>query len=207
MGLFRTLFGPSRDEIWAALREQIGGEVIPGDFWHGQKLQVQSGDWTFTLDEYTTMLMTGKVMIPIHHTRMRAPFPNPSGFRFSIHRASIFSSLGALLGMQDIPVGHAEFDEDFVIKGNDESKVRALCDSERLRALITAQPKLRLAIHDDDGWFGKKYPPTVDVLTFDVAEHIREVPRLKGIYDVFAEALDRLSEIGIAGKGAGGVAL
>jgi hypothetical protein len=203
----RSLFGPSRDEIWTALREQIGGEVIPGDFWHGQKLQVQSGDWTLTLDEYTTMVMAGKVTIPIHHTRMRAPFPNPSGFRFSIHRASIFSPLGALLGMQDIQVGHAEFDDDFVIKGNDESNVRALCDSERIRALVTAQRKLQLAVHDDDGWFGKTYPPTIDVLTFDVAEQIREVSRLKGIYDVFAETLSRLSEMGVAGKGTGGVAL
>jgi hypothetical protein len=200
MALFKSFFGPSRDEIWAGLREQIGGKVIPGDFWHGQKLQVQSGEWTFTLDEYTTMMMVGKAMIPINHTRMRAPFPNPSGFRFSIHRASIFSTLGALLGMQDIPVGHAEFDEDFVIKGNDESIVRVLCDSERFRELVTAQPNLQLAIHDDDGWFGKKYPPTVDVLVFDVAAQIREVHRLKGIYDVFAETLGRLSEIGVTGK-------
>ena len=207
MGLFRSLFGPSRDEIWTTLREQIGGEVIPGDFWHGQRLQAQSGDWTVTLDEYTTMIMAGKVMVPVHHTRMRAPFPNPSGFRFSIYRASIFSSLGTLLGAQDIQIGHAEFDDDFVIKGNDESHVRALCDSELLRALASAQPKFQLAVHDDDGWFGKPYPPTVDVLTFDVAEQIRDVIRLKGVYEVFAGTLSRLSEMGLAGKGTGGVAL
>jgi hypothetical protein len=207
MELFKTFFGPSRDEIWTRLRQQIGGDVIPADFWHGQKLQVDAGDWTVTLDEYTTMIMAGTVMIPVHHTRIRAPFPNPSGFRFSIHRASVFSSLGALLGMQDIQVGHAEFDADFVIKGNDESKVRALCDSREFRALVTAQPKIRLAILDDDGWCGRKYPPSIDALTFDVAEQIRDVPRLKGIYDVFAETLHRLSEIGVAGKGTGGVAL
>jgi len=109
--------------------------------------------------------------------------------------------------MQDIQVGHAEFDEDFVLKGNDEAKVRALCDSERLRGLVSAQPKLQLAIHDDDGWFGTKYPPAVDVLVFDIAEQIREVHRLKGVYDVFAETLSRLSEIGVAGKGTGAVAL
>ena len=72
------------------------------------------------------MIMAGKVPIPIHHTRMRAPFPNPSGFRFSIHRASIFSTVGALLGMQDIQVGHAEFDEDFVIKGYNPHKTIAM---------------------------------------------------------------------------------
>jgi hypothetical protein len=33
------------------------------------------------------------------------------------------------------------------------------------------------------------------------------VSRLKGVYDVFAETLSRLSEMGVAGKGTGGVAL
>jgi hypothetical protein len=138
---------------------------------------------------------------------MRAPFPNPSGFRFSIHRASIFSDLGKFLGMQDIQVGHPEFDEDFVIKGNNEPAVRSLYSNARLRDLVTAQPKIRLVIEDDDGWFGTKYPPGVDVLVFDIADKIREVERLKGLYDVFAETLDQLSEMGIAGRGTGGVSI
>ena len=69
-----------------------------------------------------------------------------------------------------------------------------------LRALVTVQPKFQLSIHDDEGWFGKKYPPEVDVLVFDVAEHIRDVERLKGLYDVFAETLHQLSKLGIAGQ-------
>jgi hypothetical protein len=195
-----ALFGPSRNEIWKALRAEIGGEVIQDGFWHGQKLQAHSGDWTVTLDEYTTMIMTGKVMVPLHHTRMRAPFANPTGFRFSIHRASIFSYLGSLLGMQDIQVGYPEFDADFVIKGNNEGAVQSLCGSERLRSLISNQRSFQLSIHDDEGWFGKKYPPEVDVLVFDVVEQIRQVERLKGLYDIFAETLQKLSEMGVAGK-------
>jgi hypothetical protein len=205
MGYFKSLFGPSRDEIWTALREQVGGEVVARTFWRGEKLQVQAGDWTVTLDEYTVTSMAGKVPISIPFTRMRAPFPNPRGFRFSIYRASVFSYLGTLLGMQDIEVGYPEFDNDFVIKSNNEQLVKSLCRNERLRALVTAQPKFQLSIQDDEGWFGTKYPADVDVLVFNVAEHIRDVKRLKALYDVFAEALDRLSEIGVAGRGTGGV--
>jgi hypothetical protein len=124
-----------------------------------------------------------------------------------MHRASVFSHLATLLGMQDIQVGHPEFDADFVIKSNDEAAVRALCSSERLRALVTAQPRLQLTIKDDEGWFGTRYPPSVDVLVFDVAGHIREVDRLKGVYEVFAETLHKLSVMGIAGEGTGGVAI
>ena len=62
----------------------------------------------------------------VAYTRMRAPYVNPEGFRFTIYRKGVFSDLGKLLGMQDIEVGDPDFDEAFIIKGNDESKVRDL---------------------------------------------------------------------------------
>jgi hypothetical protein len=205
MGYFKSLFGPCQEEVWSALRAQIGGEIVPGSFWKGQKLQAQAHDWPVTLDEYTVMVMAGKVHTAIPYTRMRAPFPNPGGFRFTIHRASVFSALGKILGMQDIEVGYPEFDSDFVIKSNDEDKVKTLCRSDRLRALVTEQPKFQLTIEDDDGWFGARYPADVDVLVFNVAGSIRDVERLKGLYNVFGETLHRLSEMGVAGRGSGGV--
>lgn len=205
MGVFRSLFGPSQEEIWTSLRAQIGGELVDGGMWRGDSLRMQAGDWVVTLDEYTQLVPAGKVHVHVPHTRMRAPFPNPQGFRFTIYRASVFSALGTVFGMQDIEVGHPEFDEDFVIKSNDESAVRLLCDSARLRGLVSAQPKFQLGVRDDEGWFGAKYPPEVDVLVFDVAERIRDVARLKGLYDVFAETLGKLSNMGVAGKGSGGV--
>jgi hypothetical protein len=207
LGLFRSLFGPSQEEIWTSLRAQVAAELVDGGMWCGDRLRMQAGDWTVTLDEYTQMIHAGKTHIHIPHTRMRAPFPNPTGFRFSIHRASVFSYLGTLLGMQDIEVGHPEFDEDFIIKSNQESTVRSLCDSQRLRELVVAQPKFQLSIQNDEGWFGTKYPPDVDVLVFDVAAKIRDVERLKGVYDVFAETLGKLSRMGVAGGGTGGVTI
>ena len=180
MSYFKSIFGPSRDEIWSALRSQIGAEIVPGGFLRGDRLQAHAGEWTVTLEEYTTMFMSGKVPIIVHHTRMRAPFSNPGGFRFSIHRASMFSYVGTLLGMQDIQVEHPEFDAEFVIKGNNEKLVQSLCSSDRLRALVSAQPKFQLSVHDDEGWFGKKYPPEIDVLVFDVAEQIETLNASRG---------------------------
>jgi len=207
LGFFGSLFGPSQEEIWGQLGARIAAERVDGGLWRGDRLRMQAGGWTVTLDEYSQAIVAGKTQIHIPHTRLRAPFPNLSGFRFSIHRASIFSHLGSLLGMQDIKVGYPDFDRDFVIKGNDESAVRSLCDSARVRELIVAQPKFHLGIQDDEGWFGTKYPPDVDVLVFDVADRIRDVERLRGLYDVFAEILDRLSRMGVAGGGTGGVTI
>ena len=51
---------------------------------------------------------------------MRAPYVNPDGFRFTIYRQGVFSDIGKWLGMQDVTVGCPEFDEAFIIKGNNE---------------------------------------------------------------------------------------
>ena len=114
-------FGPSKDEVWRQLSQEIGAEFVEGGLWKGNKVQAHVGPWTVTLDTYT--VSTGKSSVT--YTRMRAPYINPEGFRFTIYRKSIFSDLGKFLGMQDIEVSDPDFDEAFIIKGNDDSKVQS----------------------------------------------------------------------------------
>ena len=111
-------FGPSKDEVWRQLSQEIGAEFVESGLWKGNKVQVHVKPWTITLDTYT--VSTGKSSVT--YTRMRAPYINPEGFRFTIYRKSIFSDLGKFLGMQDIEVSDPDFDEAFIIKGNDEFK-------------------------------------------------------------------------------------
>ena len=89
---------------------------------------------------------------------MRAPYINPEGFRFTIYRKSLFSNLGKLLGMQNIEVGDPEFDEAFIIKGNDESKVRDLFANPKIRQMIQAQPKIWLEVKDSEWWVRSQAP-------------------------------------------------
>ena len=106
-------FGPSKDEIWRQLCEEIGAEFVDGGFWKGSKVQVHAKPWTITLDTYTDRAARAQAT----YTRMRAPYINPEGFRFTIYRKGFFSGLGKLLGMQDIEVGDPDFDEAFIIQG------------------------------------------------------------------------------------------
>ena len=158
-------FGPSKDEMWRQLSEEIGAEFVEGGFWKGNKVQAHVGPWTVTLDIYTES--TGESSVT--YTRMRAPYVNPEGFRFTIYRKNLFSDLGMLLGMQDIEIGEPEFDEAFIIKGNDESRVESLFSDSKIRQLVQAQPKIRLEVKDSEGWFGPKFPENVDELQFPVS--------------------------------------
>jgi hypothetical protein len=120
------------------------------------------------------------------------------GFRFTIYRKGIFSGLGKLLGMQDIEIGDSEFDRDFVIKSNNEAKAIALFSNEKIRRLIQAQPSIHLEIKGDNGWFGTTFPEGVDELYFQVAGIIKDIDRLKGLYELFAEVLNHLCHIASA---------
>ena len=201
MSLLRRLFGPSRKEIWTKLSQEMNGRYVAGGFAKGDKVQVDHNGWTLTLDTYA--VSTGKVTIVF--TRMRAPFVNPGGFRFLVYRKSIFSGLGKFFGMQDVEVNDPPFDDDFIVQGTDEHKVRLLLASPKIRAMIAAQKDLHFAVKDDEGWFGTKFPEGVDELHFAVAGVIKDVDRLKQLYDLFAETLDELCRMGAASDDPPGV--
>lgn len=196
MGIMRQLFGPSRAEIWRQLCEQTGAKVVKGTWFKGAKVVAKHGDWSVTLDNYA--VSTGKSVIIF--TRMRAPFANPGGFRFTIYRRNVFTGLAKFLGMQDVEVGHAPFDHDFVIQGTNAAKLRAFFANAKIRALITAQPKILFGVRDDEPGLTKKLPAGVDELFFRVPGIIKDVDRLKQLYELFAETLEELGRLEPAGK-------
>jgi hypothetical protein len=196
MGAWRRMFGPSKVEIWRQLSSELGARYVEGGFGKGDKVQVTHGEWTVTLDTY--VVSTGKTTVVF--TRMRAPYVNPSGFRFTVYRKSIFSGLGKMLGMQDIEIHDDLFDQDFIIKGTDEARVRELLSNPKIRELISSQKDIRFTVKDDEGWFGASFPEGVDELYFQVVGVIKDVERLKLLYELFAETLEHLCRMGAAYK-------
>jgi hypothetical protein len=195
-------FGPSKDEVWRRLSQEISAEFVEGRFLKGSKVQAHVGPWTVTLDISTSDEDSERPA-----TRLRAPYVNPEGFRFTIYRKGFFSDLGKLFGMQDIELGISEFDEAFIIQGNDESKVRALFANPTIRQMIQAQPSIRLKVKDSEGWFGPNFPENVDELHFQVFGIIEDKERLKALFDLFAAVLDQLCRIGSAYRQDAGVEL
>jgi hypothetical protein len=194
MGLLRQLFGPSKEEIWKQLCSETGAEFVEGGFWRGDKVAARVNEWTVTLDTY--VVSTGKSHTT--YTRLRAPYVNRDGFRFTVYRQGFFSELGKFLGLQDVEVGYPDFDRDFIIRGNDEAKLRALFANPKVRELIQAQPSIHLEVRDDEGWFGADFPEGVDELYFQVVGVIKDVERLKSLYELFAHVLHQLCHIGSA---------
>ena len=194
MGLFKSVFGPSQDEIWSQIAAEIGGDYIDGGFWGKDKLIYSHDDWEILLDTYTVNSNNSSTT----YTRMRAPFINNGSFNFKIYNEGFFSSIGKLFGMQDILIGDSFFDEQFIIKANDEAKVRELLSDSTMKSLIHAQPRIQFYVKDDEGLFGQSFPYNADELYFSACGLIRDKNQLHNLFKLFCTTLNRLVEIDAA---------
>ncbi|MFC1587723.1 DUF3137 domain-containing protein [Planctomycetota bacterium] len=154
-------------------------------------LRVQSDEWEITLDTYT--VSTGQSSVT--YTRMRAPFVNKDGLYFKIYREGLFAKIGKIFGTQDIKIGDPFFDDAFMIKGNNEDKIKLLLEDDSLKKLIDRHQQIYFEVKDDEGWFSQQFPGGVDMLNFYCYGVIKDEDRLKDLFELFALALQRLVQI------------
>jgi hypothetical protein len=213
MNLLKRIFGPRQIDVWKQLSDELGGTFVKGGFFKTNRVEARVGKWTVTLDTYT--VSTGKSTIVF--TRMRAPFTNEDGFRFVIHRKSMFSGVGKLFGMQDIEVGgpkfesleplfgapsyvdpeiiesgDPEFDRDFIIKSNDVARARLLFKQLKIRELVSLQPSIELKINAKGSNKRQVRNDGDAELYFQVTGVIKDLERLKQLFELYSEVLKSL---------------
>lgn len=197
-------FGPDKDEVWERLSRDIGGQYIAGSFWKSGKVQKRVDQWTITLD--TVSRQQGENNHATY-TRLRAPYANPDGFRFTVYQSSFFSGLGRALGMQDVEIGDPAFDDAFIVKGNDESKLVSLFADRELREMVASLPRMRLEVKGRGSWFSSTDSPNVDLLCFETPGVVKDLDKLEHFFAVLSALLHRLCTIGVAHKYDPGVRL
>jgi hypothetical protein len=164
-----------QDAAWEQLASEIGAEFVKGGFFRSNKVQAKVREWIVTLDTFSVPSGDSSTV----YTRMRAPLQSRDGFQFTIFRIGFISKLDKALGAQDIDIGDPDFDREFVIQGNNEPKVRALLANLRIRQLIQGQKSIRLGVRDNE-------------LRFEVQGVIKDVERLKSLFELFKEMLYQL---------------
>jgi len=188
MGLWRDIFGPSKEEVWTAFAAQVGGKFIPGDWMSRDRVEAKIEGWVVTLDTY--IVSNGKSSST--YTRLRTPYRNPTGFRFKVFVENGLGWFRELAGNPDIVVGIPEFDEAYVIQGNDPERLKRLFASEFVRQKLFADPQFWVEVRDDEGWFSTQFPEGVDELYFQTYGVIKDIEQLKRFYEAFVEVLHQL---------------
>ena len=184
-----------REEAWRRFANEIGAEFIKGGLLQSDKVVAKVKEWIITLDTYTEGSWETVRFI---YTRMRVPYSNKDGFKFTIYRKkdllsfsicgieigrSLSQKLGKFLVRRNIEVGYPDFDNVFIIESKNESKVRALFANSRIRQLIQIQPDIYFKLSRSELYFRSEGV-------------IDDVERLKSIFELFKETLNQLCEIG-----------
>ena len=174
----------AQEAKWAPYAAARGLRVLPGSgslFNHVPvRISGLAGGVTVTIDTYVetsggstgaTTMGPGGAPIVNHtdsksttYTRVKAEALAPIAVSSRIYREHLFSGLGKLLGVQDVQIGYPAFDEAFVVKADDEARVRMLLREAPCRALL-AFPKSFLLEYERGAlsfrWEGNEEDPRV----------------------------------------------
>jgi hypothetical protein len=176
---------------WPAFAEAMGGTCTAAGFGNQQVIEVPHNGHVIRIEGHVTMIMTGKVMIPVLSTRFSTTLPSVPAHRFSVARANFATSVAEWFGALDIHVDDATFDHAFVLKGDTPDVVRQLFADAALRQQYLTHFEGQLHRHDDAGTFHDP-TPGADPLALDVSGHIEDPARLRALYDLFVATLDRV---------------
>ena len=179
--------------IWEEFAKETNGEFIDAFSWHSAKTQIEYNGVKIIFDNYT--LWSGKFSTEM--TRIIVPYNSFENFKFKIYRSAIISNLERIFGGQDIEIGRAEFDKKFIIKSNNEHKIKTLLQNRKIRNLIEMQKNINIEISDDKGiWEGKLAENQFELSFYDDGE-IKDIERLKSLLNLFKEFIDELIELKI----------
>jgi hypothetical protein len=129
---------------WLTLATELGGSVEePTGPWYsrtGERLVVELQGQRLALDIHVQS--TGQSSIT--YTRVQAELPGEH--RLQVSQEHLFSKVGKLLGGQDLEIGDLEYDEAYVIRGDDPDWVGRVLTPE-VRDLHRAAPDALLHLH------------------------------------------------------------
>ena len=176
-----TISGNSEDEIWQIIAEQ---------------LNTKEDDLDFTA-QFTTTAHSVTLDIDIHPDRgeenekpvtsFSAQLHDETVFRFHIEKQGLKQEIGKLFGVQDVIIGHPEFDKKFLIRTNDESKVKEVLSHAEVSSTLLNHPIVEFKIRERRIGMNKEI-----VLTLELEGGITEPEKLRNIFQPFKIVLGYL---------------
>jgi len=178
----RIISGHNEDEVW----RQLNHDLTQNPDLLQYRAQINQQNKTIHLD--IDIDLGGGFEGGYATTIFSAAFRNPDGYRFAIHEEGFFDDLGKFFGMQDIEIGYPDFDKAFIIKTNDESRVRTIFADDEARSVLLAIKDFTFEIvltESDAGTNGND-----SLLELIIEAGITDPVQLRQLYRVFFGTLN-----------------
>lgn len=119
-------------------------------------------------------------------TTFLCPLHWSSDFRFAVHREHFTDEIGKFFGMQDVEIGYSEFDEKFILKTNNEGKLKEIFADASVRQTlesITQNFTFGITHHSTDAEKNEAF------LELYIEDAVTEITLLRKIYKAFLTVL------------------
>ncbi len=206
--VLKRVFGAGKAyDGWRQFAREVGGEFVDRGYIRPDSNQPGRwlfGPWAevhFAVRGHPAVLETfleGVGRNVRRYTILRLVVPLRTPVFFAVSREGVLSRLGKLVGMQDLQVGHPDFDQAFMVKGSDERAVRSLLEDSgvRLRLLEQRGGAFGLRPAEDPGAGGTRAE-----LYFEDVGLIQDLSRLRSLWRLFEETVDRAQQLGFIEAG------
>src|SRR5690606_7817614 len=164
--------------------------IFEGKAWYHDGVIVNYKNFKIIFDYYE--IWSRKICSPM--TRCYAEFTSADDFRFKLSNETFASEVAEFFGAQDVKINRPEIDEKFVIRTNNEFKVKRILANQNTRNRLSRLRKVNLEISDDNGiWDGKLENGKLQLSLFFEGKS-KEQDLLLHVLGLFKEILDDLKE-------------
>ena len=147
--------------------------------------------WELVLDAYALFrtVFNESHLLFDDCTRMQVYIDNRDAFTCEIYNSTFVSSIGKLLGMQDIKIGDSSFDKKFIIKSNDKSKAIRLLHNNELRTLMSSLPNFQIRINSKNRKMFSLHPEAYDEIVLEIDHYVTEFDVLYTMHKIIVTLL------------------
>lgn len=180
--------------IWEAFAEKIGGEYIPRKHLNSDRTLFHYKNFKIYFD-YFTYYTSGKASLSKTFTRVVIPYKSNDDFQFNIYEDELIFKIAKIFGFQDVKIGKEEFDKKYIIKTNNEQKLKNIFNSTTLQKKIENFENASLLISKKYGVWEEELPENEYELSFVLNYHVKDLETLTKSKDFITEFFDRFQDL------------
>ena len=186
MNWLKKIIGPSLKDVWSEQAAEMGAQFIDGGLWGTPKISYRHKGRDIVMDTYSSGGQDSS-----RYTRLQCDFVSLDQFTFRIYEENILSSWSKAIGLQDIQVGDTQFDDKYMLKSNDEEKLKLFFQSINLKDAFNTIEKVRLKIGPLSVLFSQKTNKKHQVYLEQVGR-LQDKKKITALFTLFCLILDRL---------------
>ena len=178
--------------IWKVFSDETNAKFISAKYDQSAKTEIIYDNWKIIFDNYINYIVVGNSSSEKTYTRVVVPYESIDNFRFEIYNNGLIRNIEKFFGTQDVELGISKFDKKFIIKSNNEFKIKNLLQNLEIRNLIESLKDVNIETSNKKGIWEQELPEKQFELSFYVLNEIKNTSELKELLKLLKLLIDQL---------------